>query len=281
MYTDQKQTIQQSRTIQHCSEGYSQNLFSDRRPYSYMPSIQRVSIEDLKKPRKDKPVIKKYYRTQDELDVDFVNAKIAVKKMLKEYGINTGKDIDALQIKLLEKEEFALYNCYNNYYDFLKGKGISLGIDNGISLGNLKDYIVNNAKEFLPWDNVLNNYGGDLAFAGTVPNIKNTVFINKSQEFQGGVHTIIHEIMHLLANEKIVKLLRTEENPNGDEPMNEIVARIASLYADGSIANWNTDMEENGHDGSTLYGGLIRDNAKLKEFKGRPILDLLKYYLQE
>lgn len=274
MYTDKKQSIQQSRTIQQRADVH--NLFTDRRPVTGMPSIQRVSIDYLKGPRINKNgekegVIKKQYPSIDSLQVDFLLAKFAVKKMLKEYKIN--KDIDALQIKLLEKEEFALYNCYNNYYDFLKGKGISLG--------NLKVYIVKNAKEFLSWDFVLNNYGGDLAFAGTVPNIKNTVFINKSQEFQGGVHTIIHEIMHLLANEKIVKILRTEENPNGDEAMNEIVARIASLNVDGSIANWNTDMEVNGHDGSTLYGGLIRDNAKLKEFKGRPILDLLKYYLQE
>lgn len=269
MYTDKKQSIQQSRTIQQRADVH--NLFTDRRPVTCMPSIQRVSIDYLKGPRINKNgekegVIKKQYPSIDSLQVDFLLAKFAVKKMLKKYKIN--KDIDALQIKLLEKEEFALYNCYNSVYKD----------ENLTSVEELRHKI--NTNMFCGMGSIIQVYSKNLAFAGTAPGLENTMFINSSQEFQGGVHTIIHEIMHLLANKDTVDKLRTED-PMGDEAMNEIVARIASLNVDGSIGNWNTDMGGIYHDGSTLYGGLIRDNAKLKEFEGRPILDLLKYYLQE
>ncbi|MBR4839307.1 MAG: hypothetical protein IK005_02385, partial [Paludibacteraceae bacterium] len=110
-----------------------------------------------------------------------------------------------------------------------------------------------------------------------------TVLINGDVVTAGGAHTIVHEIMHLLADEDTVKALR-EGDLNGDEAINEYISRVAtSLYFDEKDASWNTDMNTDGnHDGKTLYGTRLKNDKilnQMQENDGSFIVKLLGYYL--
>ena len=61
---------------------------------------------------------------------------------------------------------------------------------------------------------------------------KKNVFINKTfADPELGLHVLTHEIMHTLANENAVKVLREgKNNDNRDEGINEFFARVISLF---------------------------------------------------
>ena len=89
---------------------------------------------------------------------------------------------------------------------------------------------------------------------------KKNVFINKTFAYpELGLHVLTHEIMHTLANENAVKVLREGmNNDNRDEGINEFFARVISLF----LMKENQQYGLSANDEKIPFQGVYASNIK-------------------
>lgn len=197
-------------------------------------------------------------------------SKNSIKIMLRCLGCDDDtilRKLDSIEMRVIDKEEFAYRSCLYSNFNFLEG-------NNKTSLQGLFDTLltfnVENNKDMITSelgidnDTIIKEYGDTIAQAMG----SNTIVFNRGVELAGGVHTIVHEIMHLLANKEAVNKLQTgyitQSDANlGDESVNEYFARISSFNIDSQKASWNASPSDY-HD-QTFYGKLIEKSQNLKE----------------
>jgi len=140
---------------------------------------------------------------------DFISC--VEKNLFPELGVTIDclldkRIINAKNVKLFDDDIFASKAIESNK--------IETGIQAGYSKDNLKK-----------------TYGKAILISsdkneGFYPSMNKTAVVSDRK----GLHYLVHEMMHVLANPAYVETLRTKEDPIGDEGINEFFARFASIY---------------------------------------------------
>lgn len=191
----------------------------------------------------------------DNLDNQSIQkAKDVIKLMLTLFKCDS-KDLleklNNINVLLWNKREFA-------YRTFLITCGeYDKGIDQNF------DEVVLAANTLIDNEYILRNYGGNIAQKINEQYIAINTEQQNDKTFLGGLHTMIHEFLHVLANAKAVNKLQTGQTEEseynmGDESMNEFFARIASSILPKDLASWNSKE----HDG-TFYDKNIKNSNNL------------------
>ena len=300
MYSPKEQKENVSRAIQPVENIQGAAQITDNRGISpAFVALQREGEEESSKPvenprklldRRGGEIKSKDYfgENSEDFKADVDAAKAAIINMLCVYGLPDAMvdgmidRLNRINVQIVSGEELAYHMIFKEFSDGLDWveredlpkKPDMNNYENYDAKKKYVDKYVVNVAGAIPEYTTINAWGG--------LNEK-TVLINGDVVTAGGAHTIVHEIMHLLADVDTVKALR-ERDLNGDEAINEYISRVAtSLYFDEKDANWNTDMNTDGnHDGKTLYGTRLKNDKilnQMQENDGSFIVKLLGYYL--
>lgn len=189
-------------------------------------------------------------------DISIQNAKNAIRLMLTLFECDSEELLEKLNkigVLLWNKREFAyrtfLITC--DKYDE--------GMDSNFNA------VILAANNLIDNEYILRNYGGSIAQKINEQYIAINMGQQNDNTFLGGLHTVIHEFLHVLANAKAVNKLQTGNKESselnmGDESMNEFFARIASSILPKNLASWNS-QEHNG----TFYNEHIMKSNNLKD----------------
>ena len=279
--------------------------------------IPELNTQDLFA-RCKRDAIKKQYRVTSSNDqgqtpiletlsdtiADVSSAKNAIKKMVRLYKLSNAESIcrrvDGMVVKVVTGEELAYHMIY--YYsiedisEFAEKKKGEKGDGNTLVIPKCDEYkegdeykqkkeLVNSYYNKSGWQDLLRESIDGEKENIAWGNLKNTVLINGDKATVGGAHTIVHEMMHLLANESVVEKLRERKRDgkrDGDESINEYLSRVATSLSLEEMGNasWNVDDgEEHYCHVETLYGKLIKADAN---FLGNAdVQGLLATYLAE
>lgn len=316
MYSPKEKKENVSRAIQPVENTQGAAQITDNRGISpAFVALQREGEEETSKkdsvePKKlldqlqvgeDRPIITKKYLGENRADFsdDVGAAKSAIMDMLNTYKAGMSEEnlkrllekLEGIQVVVAGKKDFAYHMIFHDYINEIKERIEPTFLPDKYSYANvgLKKYFLQKAR-LEDFDFVLSHYENIPAWGG----LKNTVLMNGDVATVGGAHTIVHEMMHLLANKTVVDNLRAKKNM-GDEGINEYLSRVATSLSFSKVkgnlrGSWNVPKTGSGafHDG-TLYDSYVKNDEILNKNLGESgeknevdedfIEKLLNYYL--